>query len=91
MRLMLEDVRVRGWQVELRLRIPLDTNPPTSPASDKPKRTRARSSRGPRPAKEAVSSNDRLRSIRETPEEGPERRRRHHLVGENFRGRPRPQ
>jgi len=30
MRLMLEDVRVRGWQVELRLRIPLDTNPPTS-------------------------------------------------------------
>ena len=39
MRLMLEDVRVRGWQVELRLRIPLDTNPPTSPGSDKPKRT----------------------------------------------------
>ena len=64
MRLMLEDVRVRGWQVELRLRIPLDINPPTSPASDKPKRTRARSPRG-RPAKEAVSSNDRLRSIGE--------------------------
>ena len=27
----------------------------------------------------------------ESPEEGPERRRRHHLVGENFRGRPGPQ
>ena len=80
MRLMLEDVRVRGWQVELRLRIPLDTNPPTSPASDKPKRTRARSPRGSRPAKEAVSSNDRLRSIGESPQEGPERRRRHHPV-----------
>jgi len=92
MRLMLEDVRVRGWQVELRLRIPLDTNPPTtSPTSDKPKRTRARSPRGSRPAKEAVSSNDRLRSIGESPEEGPKGRRRHHLVGENLCGRPRPQ
>jgi site-specific DNA recombinase len=82
MRLMLEDVRVRGWQVELRLRIPLDTNPPTSPASDKPKRTRARSPRGSRPAKEAVSSNDRLRSIGERSQECPERGRRPHAVAQ---------
>ena len=88
MRLMLEDVRVRGWQVELRLRIPLDTNPPTSSASDKPKRTRARSPRGSRPAKEAVSSNDRLRSIGErvwgrgrTGPQGGVRRRVDHQIG----------
>ncbi len=88
MRLMLEDVRVRGWQVELRLRIPLDTNPPTSPASDKPKRTRARSPRGSRPAKEAVSSNDRLRSIGEGTKEGAECGRCHHPVREHGFGRP---
>ena len=92
MRLMLEDVRVRGWQVELRLRIPLDTNPPTSSASDKPKRTRARSPRGSRPAKEAVSSNDRLRSIGERPQEGPERGRCPHAVAQHLArgGHPHP-
>ena len=92
MRLMLEDVRVRGWQVELRLRIPLDTNPPTSPASDKPKHTRARSPRGSRPAKEAVSSNDRLRSIGERPQEGPERGRCPHAVAQHLGrgGHPHP-
>ena len=92
MRLMLEDVRVRGWQVELRLRIPLDTNPPTSPASDKPKRTRARSPRGSRPAKEAVSSNDRLRSIGERSQECPERGRRPDTVAQHLGrgGHPHP-
>lgn len=64
MRLVLEDVSVKGWQVELRLRIPLDNNPSTTPTTTT-KRTRARSPRGARPAKEAVSSNDRLRSITE--------------------------
>ena len=90
MRLVLEDVRVRGWQVELRLRIPLDTNPPASPESDKPKRTRARSPRGSRPAKEAVSSNDRLRSIGQTAQERPARRGRHRLVAQHRLGGARP-
>jgi integrase/recombinase XerD len=43
LRLVLEDVRVQGWLVELRLRIPIDENPPdetTVPAS----RCRARAS-----------------------------------------------
>jgi hypothetical protein len=64
MRLVLEDVSVKGWQVELRLRIPLDNNPSTTPTTTT-QHTRARSPRGARPPKEAVSSNDRLRSITE--------------------------
>ncbi len=65
LRLMLEDVRVQGWQVELRLRIPLDQNPPDDTATPAPLRTgkRDRSPRGRGQAKEAVSSNDGLRSI----------------------------
>ena len=47
MRLVLEDVRVRGWQVELRLRIPLDDNPPvrTATTATTGGRKRARSPR----------------------------------------------
>ncbi len=64
LRLMLEDVRVQGWQVELRLRIPLDHDPhqdPTvPPASPRAKKSRPRRRRD---TKEAVSRNDGLRSI----------------------------
>ena len=65
LRLVLEDVRVQGWQVELRLRIPLDETSPddtANPAPPRRTRTRGRSSRGSSQAKEGVSSNDRLRS-----------------------------
>jgi hypothetical protein len=50
LRLVLEDVRVQGWTVELRLRIPLDDNPPvdTAAASLPDKRRRARTARNPR-------------------------------------------
>jgi hypothetical protein len=71
LRLVLEDVRVQGWQVELRLRLPLDDDEPpagTTPLLSSVARrtgTRGRSSRGARPAKEGVSSNDRLRSTGE--------------------------
>jgi len=77
LRLVLEDVRVHGWNVELRLRIPLDENPPadaTIPASRTDRRPRARSSGNARPAKEAVSSNDHLRSIGEFPQKLAQRR-----------------
>jgi len=66
LRLVLEDVRVQGWQVELRLRIPLDQHPPddtTMPASSSGTSKRARSPRGSGRAKEGMSSNDGLRSI----------------------------
>ena len=68
LRLMLEDVRVQGWQVDLRLRIPLDQTPPDDtaiPALPRRTGTRDRSPRGPGQAKEEVSSNDGLRSIGE--------------------------
>jgi len=67
LRLVLEDVRVQGWLVELRLRIPIDENPPddtTVPASPLPgKSKRGRSPRSSGRAKQEVSSNDGLRSI----------------------------
>src|ERR1035437_734418 len=94
MRLVLEDVRVRGWQVELRLRIPLDDAPPATTApstSTTLKRTRTRSPRVSRPTKEAVSSNDRLRSIGEGPQEGAQRRGCHHAMSEDSTGRTRAQ
>ncbi|MGH7733201.1 MAG: recombinase family protein, partial [Gemmatimonadales bacterium] len=55
LRLVIEEVRVTGWDVEIRLRIPLDegppeASPPTGPGNHD----------GPRPA---VSSDDRLRSL----------------------------
>jgi site-specific DNA recombinase len=71
LRLVLEDVRVQGWNVELRLRIPLDDNPPTAARTGN--RGKARTSRT-RHAKEAVSSNDHLRSTTERAQERPERR-----------------
>jgi site-specific DNA recombinase len=66
LRLVLEDVRVQGWQVELRLRIPLDQTPPddtATPALPQRTGTRDRPPRSPGQAKEGVSSNDGLRSI----------------------------
>jgi site-specific DNA recombinase len=67
LRLVLEDIRVQGWQVELRLRLPLDEDLPADndgPISTATGKTRRRrTSRGPGRTKEAVSSNDRLRSI----------------------------
>jgi site-specific DNA recombinase len=94
MRLVLEDVRVRGWQVELRLRIPLDDAPPAGIATSTSttlKRTRTRSPRGSRPTKEAVSSNDRLRSIGEGAQERAERGRGHHVVSQHALRRSRTQ
>lgn len=49
LRLVLEDVRVQGWQVELRLRIPIDEHPPddtTMPAS--PLSGKSKGGRSPR-------------------------------------------
>ena len=71
LRLVLDDVRVQGWQVELRLRIPLDDeNTRAGDGAPEPltrRRTgrRSRSPRRPPLAKEGVSSNDRLRSTGE--------------------------
>jgi len=50
LRLVLEDVRVQGWQVDLRLRIPLDETPPDDtaiPALPRRTCTLDRSPRGP--------------------------------------------
>lgn len=60
LRLLVEDVRVTGWHVEIRLRIPLD--PPTP---DKPGNTQPPPSGGPRQPKRPrpVSSQDGLRSL----------------------------
>ena len=56
LRLVLEDVRVQCWNVELHLRIPLDDTPPAN-TSTRASRTNQRSRpRSPRPAQEAVSS-----------------------------------
>ncbi|HWF20821.1 MAG TPA: recombinase family protein [Acidimicrobiales bacterium] len=76
LRLVLEDVKVQGWQVDLHLRIPLDDDPPAGPAiAMRASTARARRPRSPRgqPPKEAVSSNDGLRSIGQRPEERAER------------------
>jgi site-specific DNA recombinase len=54
LRLVVEEVRVTGWDVEIRLRIPLDERPPDIPPPSGPD-----GHGGPRP----VSSNDRLRSL----------------------------
>jgi len=60
LRLMVEEVKVTGWDVEIHLRIPLDS-PPTSKPQHQP---RARASRRSA-TKEAVSSNNGLRSLGE--------------------------
>ncbi|MDQ2729874.1 MAG: recombinase family protein [Actinomycetota bacterium] len=94
LRLVLEDVRVEGWQVELRLRLPLDDDPPdNSPirAITTTKTRASRSRRHPRQPKEAVSSNDRLRSIGETPQKHTDRRARPDTMAEHLGGRPGPQ
>jgi len=77
LRLVLDDVRVQGWNVELRLRIPLDDTTPadaTAAPQRTPKRRRAPSTRTNRSAKEAVSSNNHLRSIGEAAQERAQRR-----------------
>jgi site-specific DNA recombinase len=70
LRLVLEDVRVEGWRVELRLRLPLDENPDQNPSKATATGSvvsmqgkRARSPRRSGRAKEGVSSNDALRFI----------------------------
>ncbi len=68
LRLVLEDVRVQGWRVELRLRIPLDEDPSPDPSRALPPaspRAQKNRPRGHRASKEGVSSNDGLRSIGE--------------------------
>ena len=71
LRLVLDEVRVQGWEVELRLRLPLDDEqPPAGTGAPEPfvaRRTgrRGQSSHGPKQAKEGVSSNDGLRSTGE--------------------------
>ncbi len=83
LRLVLEDVRVQGWNVELHLRIPLDDTPPANTStytSRTGKRSRPRSPRNARPAKESVSSNDHLRSIDELAQELAQRGRRVHAA-----------
>ena len=59
LRLVIDEVRVTGWNVEIRLRIPLDQPVPTPPTNPRPRR---REPRG-QDTKEAVSSNDGLRSL----------------------------
>jgi len=56
-RLIVEEVRVTGWNVEIRLRIPLDQHDPANHAGSRPRRRTPRN----RTTKEPVSSNDRLR------------------------------
>ena len=76
LRLLIEDVHVTGWQVKIRLRIPLD---PPDPDQGQPRPTRP----GPSPATTpGVSSQDRLRSVGE-----PQRRL---LPPQRPRPRPRP-
>src|SRR6476620_2017887 len=81
LRLVLEDVRVQGWNVELHLRIPLDENPLANTStytSRTGKRSRPRSPRNARPAKEAVSGDDHLRSTADPAQQLAQRRRRVH-------------
>lgn len=61
LRLVIDEVRVAGWNVEIRLRIPLDDTTATAPPPSAPRRPR--SPRSHDDPKEAVSSNDRLRSL----------------------------
>jgi len=57
LRLLIEDVHVTGWQVKIRLRIPLD---PPDPGQTRPRPARP----APSPTRPpAVSSQDRLRSV----------------------------
>jgi Recombinase/Recombinase zinc beta ribbon domain len=80
LRLLLDDIRVQGWNVELLLRIPLDGNPSPTPTRTAHTSTRAtaRSPKHATPGKEPVSCNDRLRSTGEAAQERAQRRRRPH-------------
>jgi site-specific DNA recombinase len=60
LRLVIDEVRVAGWNVEIRLRIPLDDTGAVPPPTSRP---RPRSPRSHNDPKEEVSSNDRLRSL----------------------------
>jgi len=94
LRLVLEDVRVRGWQVELRLRLPLDDPPAgtnTTASSTSGWINRSRSQRGSRRTKEAVSSNDGLRSIGQAAQKGAECGRREHRMSQHRLGLAGPQ
>ena len=66
MRLVIEQVRVTGWQVEVRLRIPLNDNPGDSPGSH-PNKPEHRSPKQQSPRRNRtnskVSSELRLRSV----------------------------
>ena len=63
LRLIVAEVRVTGWNIEIRLRIPLDQHPdhndPNTPPGNRPRPRQPRN----RNTKEPVSSNDRLRSL----------------------------
>ena len=87
LRLVVEEVRVRGFDVEIQLRIPLDAPPdnsppipPDAPSPDRPRRP----TRPPQPTPAdppTVSSKDRLRSLgepqrRQLPAQGPRPRTR---------------
>jgi site-specific DNA recombinase len=63
LRLLVEDVRVTGWHVKIRLRIALDPPPPNPPPPDDP-HNRDRPPPSPRQL-HAVSSEDGLRSVGE--------------------------
>ena len=55
LRLVVEEVRVKGWQVEIRLRIPLDEDP--GPGHSEPEAPQGS------PPRNGVSRNDGLRSL----------------------------
>ena len=67
MRLIVEDVRVTGWQVEIRLRIPLDQppDPPTTTTQRPPSARTSRPARKRQPDHDnhTMSSKDVLRSV----------------------------
>jgi site-specific DNA recombinase len=58
LRLLIEEVHVTGWHVQIRLRIALD-HPPTDPAETSPEPNQP----GPPPPQPQLSSKDRLRSL----------------------------
>ena len=70
MRLVIDRVRVSGWQVEIHLRVPLDSEPPDSgsgpPRKPKSPTPQRRSRQLPQPS-EKVSSRDGLRLARHRP------------------------
>jgi site-specific DNA recombinase len=75
LRLLVEEVRVTGWHIQIRLRIALDPPPPDQPPNSAPDPT-------PPSRPKPMSSKDRLRSVG-----GPQRRQ---LPDQRPRLRPRP-